>query len=64
MEAVQAIEVTALRSPELRRRLGKVYALLLRLPASKTPSADQAARPGAPGAEHASAIELEAQGIV
>ena len=59
MESVRAIgEGTALQavwSPEMRRRLGKVYALLLRLPApvGKTPSADQAARPGAPGVQGA-----------
>ena len=38
-------------SPELRRRLGKVYALLLRLlEESKTPSAQGDSR-GAPGAQ-------------
>ena len=49
-------------SPELRRRLGKVYALLLSLPdpKEKTPSA-QVDSGGALGAERAPARKLEAQ---
>jgi len=37
------------RSPEAKRRLGRVYAWLLRLEAKQDPDADQAARPGASG---------------
>ncbi len=46
-------------APEFKKRLGRAYALLLRLK-DKTPSA-QAARPDAPGDQDDPAQELETQ---
>jgi hypothetical protein len=39
-QALQAIREHVKRSPEARRRLGRVYALLLRLPDAETPEAN------------------------